>query len=270
MTIFIFLILGVIQGLTEFLPISSSGHLVVLYEIFGIENDTVFLSILLHISTLLSVLIYYRKEILILITHPFCPTNRKIILTTIVTCILVLILKPIIDIFFTAKFLFIPFLITAMILFISDFLSEKHSLLSRTNLNKTNTTTFERTEDITNLDISYKQAIIIGLTQGIATIPGISRSGSTIAVARMLNVKDSASYSFLISIPIIIASLVLELVSGGLSIRINILPMILSMIVCFVVGLISIKVMIRFVRNNKLSYFGYYLIILAGIIIFAF
>lgn len=264
----VLIILGIIQGVTEFLPISSSGHLVIMYDLFGIEFDTLLLSILLHIATLLSVLIYYRKELIILITHPLCPTNRKILLTTIITCIMVLVFKPIIDIFFTTQYLFIPFIITALILFISDFLSEKAYLKSRTSNNINNNHIFECTEDITNIAITYKQALIIGLTQGIATIPGISRSGSTIAVARILGIKDSATYSFLISIPIIIASLILELFSGGVNINTPILPILISMIICFIVGLVCIKFMISCIRKNKLSYFGYYLLILSLILIF--
>ena len=114
MTFWILIILGIIQGLTEFLPISSSGHLVLLYKIFGIENDTILLSIILHIATLLAVIVYYIKDIWSLIRHPLCNTNRKIIVTTLFTCIVALILKPIIDLAFDGRSLSIFFVITGI------------------------------------------------------------------------------------------------------------------------------------------------------------
>ena len=260
----VLILLAVIQGLTEFLPVSSSGHLVLLYNFFGIENNVKLLSILLHIATLLSVLIYYRKEIIILVRHPFCPTNRKLLVTTIVTCIVVLIFKPFIDNAFSGEWIFVFFIITAVMLFVSDYLAERNTFLSRTSNFKQSKTRLIDPQSIINIGVSYKQAIVIGLTQGIACIPGISRSGSTIAVSRMCGVEDSARYSFLISIPIIVASFVMEIFEGGTeTFNINIPSLILAMVICFVIGLICIKVMTRLVSNNKMTWFAYYLIALA-------
>lgn len=268
MSIWVLLLLAVVQGLTEFLPISSSGHLVVLYNFFGIENNVKLLSILLHIATLLSVLIYYRKELLILIKKPFCSTNRKIIVTTIFTCMVVLVIKPFIDKSFNGEWLFSFFLITAMLLFISDYMADRNEILSRTINFKTETAKIVNDIDVTNMPITYKQAIIIGITQGIACFPGISRSGSTIAVSRMCGAKDSARYSFLISIPIIIASFLMEILEGNIAaIDVNILWLIAAMIICMIVGLVCIKVMTRLVAKNRLAYFAYYLIVLSIILI---
>lgn len=259
---FILILIGLVQGISEFLPISSSGHLVLLYNLFGIDSSTILLSILFHIATLLSVLIYYRKEILILIRHPFCPTNRKIIVTTITTCLLVLLIKPIIDRLFDGKYIFAFFLITAILLLISEYTYERKSIKNR--IINISTPTI----DITNLPITYKQSIIIGITQGIACIPGISRSGSTIAVARMCGIGDCASdYSFLISIPIIIASLILEIMSGESISTYPIIPLIISLIICSVVGLLSIRLVRKLTTKNKLSIFSYYLIIISTIMV---
>jgi len=268
MSILIILLLGIIQGLTEFLPVSSSGHLVVLYNIFGIENNQVFLSILLHLATLLAVIIYYRKELIELIKHPFCKTNIKLFITTIFTCLVVLILKPFIYKTFSGEYIFIFFIITAFLLFLSDFMSQRYNLLSRINYKNTENKLICNNCKITDLNITYTQAVIIGITQGFACIPGISRSGSTIAIAKISGVKENSStYSFIISIPIIIASLILELFNGVSFEGFN-FALILSMIVCFFVGYLSIKIMIKFVNKNNLSCFGYYLIILSAFLIF--
>ena len=269
MSFWILILLAIVQGLTEFLPVSSSGHLVLMYNIFNIEDGTVLLSILLHVSTLLSVLVYYRKEVIELIRHPFCPTNRKIVVTTIFTCVIVLIIKPIIDDAFGGEYLFIFFIITAILLFVSDYLAERHGLMSRTSNFVQKSLSKMPGGDITNIGISYKQSIIIGITQGFACIPGISRSGSTIAVSRMCGAEDSARYSFLISIPIIIASFVMELIDcGGINFQgVNVAGIIISMIMCFAVGLLCIKAMTRIVASNRLTIFAYYLIGLSAILV---
>ena len=270
MSIWVLIILAIVQGLTEFLPISSSGHLVVLYNFFGIENNVKLLSILLHIATLLSVLIYYRKELWVLIKKPFCPTNRKIIVTTVFTVAVVLIIKPFIDKSFNGEWLFVFFLITAMLLFISDYMADRNEILSRTVNFKTENTKIINNADVSNMPITYKQAILIGITQGIACFPGISRSGSTIAVARICGIRDSARYSFLISIPIIIASFLMEIIDGNITaMDINILWLIFVMVICMIVGLICIKAMTKLVAKNRLTYFAYYLIILSIILIIA-
>ncbi|MBQ7351330.1 MAG: undecaprenyl-diphosphate phosphatase [Clostridia bacterium] len=267
MNFWILLLLAIVQGITEFLPISSSGHTVLLNNIFGINNNIKLLSILLHIATLLSVLVFYRKELITLLKHPLCNTNKKIITTTIFTCLIVLILRPLINKTFDGNYIFVFFIITAFLLFIGDYMADKRDFLSNNETCKTNANTFKQ-YDITNIPITYKQSIIIGITQGIACIPGISRSGSTIAIGQICGAKDTARYSFLISIPIIIASFVLELFDGGLSnISIPTTSLIISMIVCFAIGLVCIKYMTILVRKNKMALFGYYLLAISTILV---
>ena len=259
--ILILIILGVIQGLTEFLPVSSSGHLLLFYEIFGVKGDTLILSILFHIATLLTVVIYYRKEIIKLIKNPFCPTNRKIAVTTIFTIIVYLIFRPIIDQTFNGDYLFVFFILTAIILYVSDYVAEKNIIAKRLiNL--------PVTYDITNLPISYKQAIIIGLSQGVACIPGISRSGTTIATARIMGIDNSSTtFSFLISIPIIIGSLILNIIEGGSVSVDSYTGVIIGFVSAFVVGLLAITLMIKLVKKCKLIYFSYYLLMLATFLV---
>lgn len=261
------LILAVVQGLTEFLPVSSSGHLSLLYSLFGINDDTLLLTIIFHLATLLSIIIYYRKDILVLVTHPFCKTNKKIATTTFFTCIMVLLFKPIIDKLWNVDYLCIFFVITAFLLFLNDYLSEKHYFLSRTSKPQTIKSGLV-SPNILDMNISYRDAIIVGLTQGIAVIPGISRSGSTIATLGILGTKaDKAKYSFLISIPIIILSLIYSIWSGGTLENINIFALLIAFVVCFFVGLFSIKIVKRLTHKNTLSYFGYYLLALSTILI---
>lgn len=256
MTIFILILLGIVQGITEFLPISSSGHLVLLYNFFGIKNDTVFLSIILHLATLLSIIIYYRKDIISLIRHPFCPTNRKILATTVATCMVIIILKPIIDNSFGGNLLPVYFLITGIILYISDWMGSRNNTHNATN-----------NYNILNLQISYYQAIIIGLSQGIACIPGISRSGTTIASSKFCGVRnDNAKYSFLISIPIILGSLLIEIMGGVDLGGINLVGLSLSFVICFLIGLACIKFMTKLLNANKMKYFSFYLFVLSIIL----
>ena len=259
--VIILIILGLIQGLTEFLPVSSSGHLLLFYEIFGVEGDTLILSILFHIATLLAVVIYYRKDIIRLIKKPFCKTNRKIIVTTIFTVIIYLAFKKIIDCTFSGDYLFIFFILTAVILYISDYFAEKNDITKRQKI-------IAISYDITDLQISYKQAIIIGLSQGLACIPGISRSGTTIATARIMGIDNSSTtYSFLISIPIIIGSLILNIIEGGSLAVGSTTGVILGFITAFIVGLLAISLMIKLVKKCKLIYFSYYLLILASFLV---
>ena len=269
MSFWVLILLAVVQGLTEFLPISSSGHLVLLYNFFGIENNVKLLSILLHVATLLSVLIYYRKEIIILIKNPLCKTNRKIIVTTIFTCLLLLIIKPFIDKSFNGEFLFVFFIITAILLFISDYMADRREILSRTSNFKSENIKLINNMDITNMPITYKQAIIIGLTQGIACFPGISRSGSTIAVSRIIGAEDSARYSFLISIPIIIGAMLFEILKGGSEsvIQVPAISSIIGFFVSFVVAVFSIKLMNKVVHKGSWLGFSIYLFILSLVVL---
>lgn len=255
--LWVLVLLGLIQGLTEFLPVSSSGHLVLLYNIFGINGDNLLLSILLHVATLLSVVITYRKDLCQLIKHPFCKTNINLIIATIPTVLIVLFFKDIIDILFGGELLVFSFLLTALLLVISEFMSSKYNFVT----NNTN---------VININIKWWQALLIGVSQGIAVIPGLSRSGTTISTALISGIdkENATKFSFILSIPVIIGSLIFEIMQGGtLSIDESFWSVGLGFLVAFVIGMFAIKVMQKLVAKSKLYYFSYYLLVLSAVIV---
>ena len=249
------ILIGLVQGVAEFLPISSSGHLVLFYDIFNVTENTILLSIILHIATLFAVVFVYWKDIVILIKNPFCKTNKLIVTATIPTVALVLIFESFIDDAFSNNFYIIGFLITAIVLVVSEKLSRKQS---------------EKSVDVSNLNISYKQALIVGVSQGIASVPGISRSGSTIATALICKVdkSDATKFSFLLSIPIIVASFFYELLKvESATFSFGVIELFVGFLVAFIVGILSVKFMIKFVKQKKLYWFSVYLVLVSVFLI---
>lgn len=241
-------ILGIVQGLTEFLPVSSSGHLVLLSSLFGVE-DSLFVSIILHVATLLSVVVVLRKEVWQVVKHPFSGVGKNVILATIPTCVIVLALYPFISESFEGAFLPICFLISAIMLIFTDIFMKK------------STSPF-------TIEVTTKQALIMGTIQGLATLPGISRSGSTICagVVSHGDRKQVAKFSFLMSLPVIILSMCLEIfkfVKGGCVLNVNIGGLIVAFILAFIIGALSIKAMIKITSSLNLKWFGVYLIVLS-------
>ena len=280
MNFFESIVIGFVQGVGEFLPISSSGHLVLLYQLFKINNNTVTLSIFLHIATLFSVIYYYRKEILKLIKNPLCKTNLLLLVATIPTVIIALILKSLITSSFEGNFVIFGFLITAVLLGVAEYITENRDTQfssSNTTYNiKSNGSVVLRTrhhikvKDITNLNISYRNAILIGVSQGIACFPGISRSGSTIATGLFLkeDKEEVTTFSFLLSIPIIIGSLIMTLFDlGSSAIKISTFNLITACLISFFVGIFAINLLNKMVKKQKLSYFSFYLIGLVFVVL---
>ena len=249
MTILQFAILGLIQGLTEFLPVSSSGHLVLFGSIFG-TSETLFVSILLHVATLCSILVVMRKEVLYLLKNPFSKEARKLYISTIATFIVVLLIYNFAKNAYVEKYLPFFFISTAVILLISELFSKKRK----------------------NRELSLKQALIIGVAQGFAIFPGLSRSGTTISVGMFVGGdRESVSkFSFLLSIPIILASMfmeTIELVNSKVMVSQNMFGLIIGFLVSFTVGIISLKIMIKATSKIGFRYFAIYLIILSIILL---
>lgn len=251
MSIFLVLFfMGLVQGLTEFLPVSSSGHLVLLSNIFGVE-ESLFISIILHIATLLSICVVFWRDILKLIKFPFSKDTIMLVVATIPTCIIALVFMPLIKASFGGNFLPISFLITAVLLVVTEMFAKKQ-------LQK---------------EFSYKTAIVMGIAQGFAVFPGISRSGSTICAGILAggDKKECTKFSFLMSIPIILFSLIMEIyegISGGIAISYPISAIIIAFIIAFLSGIFAIKFMMKLTEKGKLWWFSCYLLLLSVVIFF--
>ncbi len=250
MTVFLAIILGLVQGFTEFLPVSSSGHLVLLERVFNISNSSILFDIVLHLGTLLAVFIIFRKDILYLIKNPFCDTALKLYTATIPTIVIAVLFNDFFENSFTGNGLFFSFLVTAIFLIIAEIVSHKSYQYKPMN---------------------FKKAFIVGVFQGIAITPGISRSGTTIAACMVQGVKreESARFSFLLSIPIILASAFYECLKlPTQTITIPFGLFILGFVFSAIAGIISIKLMLKIIKKANYFYFSIYLIALSVLLFF--
>ena len=269
-------LMGIVQGLSEFLPISSSGHLVFTSsfykEIKGLDtivhsNQEVFLDIMLHLGTLIAVLIFFRKEIFEIVIATYNGFKNRnfdklesrlgiyILLGTIIT---ILIAYPLNDfaafLVFKPEYVAVLLVITGMLLLFSEKFAKRFC---------------------DKQPITFKRSLLIALAQGLAALPGLSRSGLTIAIALLSGIsrEEAAKYSFLLSIPIIIgASMVYPFVEFNMKevADYNWTAIIIGTIVSAIVGYYCIKYFIKFVSKFSLSIFGYYCIIIGTIVLLYF
>lgn len=242
--------LGIVQGLSEFLPVSSSGHLVLFSKLFGLE-ESLFVSILLHMATLLSILVFFRKDVWKIVCHPFSKESMLIVCATIPTCIIALMLLPLLKDAFNGPFLSVCFLVSGMLLLRAENLSRRQQ----------------------TGEIDAKTAIFMGFIQGFAVFPGISRSGSTLAagIVKGKDKTETAKFSFLMSIPIIIASMIMEFfefASGKIEICYPWWSFLCAFLIAFLVGIFSIKFVIKIVKKAKLKWFSVYLFAIAIVCLF--
>lgn len=246
MSVICALILGIIQGITEFLPISSSGHLTLAEGIMGLVGDNNFFNVLLHLSTLLSVFIVLWKEIKSLIVHPFSKPTLCIVVATIPTVIIGAIVKFWVPELFSVTFLGFGFLITATYILATELL-------------------IKPAPNLGNKNIGPLKSFAIGISQGIAVLPGLSRSGVTICTARILGTDKQTAFkfSFLLSIPVILGSIVLEFSSGISNFsHIGFIQCAVGSVTAFITSLITLKMMLKLARKNWL-WFSIYLFLLA-------
>ena len=238
------LVLGLIQGICEFLPISSSGHLILAEKLLNIEGNILLLNIILHVATLLAICLVLKTELITIVKKPFSSYNKKLVVSVIPTIIIAVLMDIFLEGAFTGSFLAFGFLVTAALL-IFDKLS---------------------TETVKNPDISYKTAIIMGIVQGFATLPGISRSGSTIAAGSLSGTEREkvTKFSFFMSVPVIIASTVYEIIfKSGVAGNFSFLFYAVSFLTAFISGIFALKLMIKVVANKRYFIFIIYLILIA-------
>jgi len=246
------IILGIVQGLTEFLPVSSSGHLVIFQELLKYNKPGILFEIIVHIGTLTAVIVYFRKDIVKLIIALFNWKKDRdneiksyqlmllhLIIASIVTGIIGLIFQDILESFFDNILLVsIMLLVTGLILFISD-----------------------KVKNTDREQLNLPTSLFIGFAQSIAIIPGISRSGSTVSAGIFAGLKRDVAvrFAFLLSIPAIIGAVILK--SKELSDVLThdlLLPYLLAGISAAIVGYLSISLLIQLIRKAKLIYFSIY------------
>ena len=260
MDVFESIVLGVIQGLTEFLPVSSSGHLELAKAILGdtsVPEESLTFTVVLHFATALSTLVIFRNEVLEIVKGLFLfkwndefKFSLKIIISMIPAVIVGLLFEEELESFFGGKILLVGvmLLVTAVLLLLAD--KAKN----------------------TNKEVSFSNSLIIGVSQAIAMLPGISRSGATISTSVLLGIDRTraARFSFLMVVPLIFGKIGKDVLSGDLQYQSSeMMSISVGFIAAFVSGLLACKWMIALVKKSKLTYFSIYCA-LVGVIAIAY
>ena len=243
------IVLGIIQGLTEFLPVSSSGHLELAKAILGdtsVPEESLAFTVVLHFATALSTLVIFRTEVFQIFRGLFqfkwneeTQFSLKIILSMIPAVFVGLFFEEQLASFFGGNVLLVGFMlfVTALLLLLADKAKNTHK------------------------KVSFSNAIIVGISQAIAMLPGISRSGATISTSVLLGIDRTraAKFSFLMVVPLIFGKVAKDLAGGEISFESSdIIPMAAGFVAAFVAGLLACKWMIALVKKSKLVYFSIY------------
>ena len=253
------IILGIIQGLTEFLPVSSSGHLELTKFILGDESmpeESLLMTVVLHAATALSTVVVFWKEIKEICAgllqfkwNKEFQFSLKIILSMIPAALVGIFFDEEMDALFGGQILLVGSMlfITGLLLFLAD--------------------KAQKTEK----DTSFGHALLIGLAQAIAILPGISRSGATISTSVLLGIdrERAARFSFLMVVPLIFGKMADDILGGSISTDVaTLLPLSVGFISAFLTGLIACKWMIQLVKKSQLKYFAYYCFVVGTIAVF--
>lgn len=241
------LVLGIIQGASEFLPISSSGHLLLL-EKLGVGSENLFFNITVHLGTLFAVLIALRKKWTPLVRHPFQKTNGYIIVACIPTVALALIFKFVFPSLIDGAYLGFGFVLTAFLLFVGQ-----NFQIAQSNV------------------YNAKNSILTGVLQGIAVLPGVSRSGATISAMTFCGIdkERATNFSFLLSIPIIVGSTLFEIIELAVSktpLDISAAALIIGVLSAFISGFLAITLFLKLLKKHSMTAFIVYTLIL-GIVV---
>ncbi len=242
------IVLGIVQGLTEFLPVSSSGHLELAKYILGdtsMAQQSLLMTVTLHVATALSTIVVFRKDIVEIFRGLFAfkwnqetEFSAKIILSMIPAAIVGLLFEKQIEALFTRNIL----LVAGMLAVTGVLLMLAH-----------------RAKD-TGKPVSYLSALLVGIAQAIAITPGISRSGATISTSVLLGIDrgEAARFSFLMVVPLIMGKLAKDLLDGEYGQTENMLALAVGFVFAFLTGLFACRLMIRLVKGSKLIYFSIY------------
>jgi undecaprenyl-diphosphatase len=245
------IVLGAVQGITEFLPVSSSGHLVLLQKLFNIDEPTLFFDTMVHVGTLGAVVIVLWQEVLALLKNPFQKLMLLLIVATVPTVAVALLFKDLIENAFQGGALLGPaFLFTAFALTVSELVSAHTVTAAEKRLPE---------------KIRLPDALIVGICQSIAILPAVSRSGLTLSGSLLCGISReyAARFSFLLSIPAILGALVLQVAGlDAAGTATDFLPLAAGTLTAFITGLLSIKLMLKIVREKRLFGFAVYTAIL--------
>lgn len=253
------LLLGLLQGLTEFLPVSSSGHLEIGHALLGVKtSNNLLFALTVHVATVLSTLVVFRKDIFYLfkdlIAFQWNESTiyvSKLLFSSLPVLILGLFFAEQIEQFFTGNLVLVGsmLLVTACLLSLAHFAKKG------------------------NTKITFGKSLIIGMAQAMAVMPGISRSGATIATGLMLQTKkeEVARFSFLMVLVPILGAAFLDLAGGDFSSELTIrsIPLLIGFSSAFISGLAACSWMVKIVKKGKLIYFAIYCLIIGLIAIFA-
>ena len=252
------IILGIIQGLTEFLPISSSGHLEIIKAILGGENmrqKSMLMTVVLHFATALSTIVIFRKDLLAIFAGLFQFKNNeafqfslKIILSMTPAALIGVLFNNEIEALFCGDLRLVGgmLILTGLLLFLAD-----------------KAKTSEK-------NVGMKDSILIGISQAIAILPGISRSGATISTSVLLGIdkEKSARFSFLMIVPLIFGKMAKDIWCGEIATTdTHFLSLLVGFVFAFFTGIFACKWMIKLVKNSQLKYFAYYCFAIGGIVI---
>lgn len=236
------MILGVIQGITEFFPVSSSGHLVIFRYFLDIQETSLLFEVLVHLGTLVAVVVVFWEDVVSLIRRPFQKLSYLILAGVIPTAIIGFVFHDAIaQMFESVTATAVMMLVTGLILWFVDIYASGRKPLGA---------------------MGYGEAVFVGLAQGLAIMPGLSRSGTTIAASLITGLDRQAAprYSFLLSIPVILGATFLEakdFIATDFSTDL-LIPYLVGMLAASIAGYFAIRLFVRFVRQGKLHYFSYY------------
>ncbi|WP_437203611.1 undecaprenyl-diphosphate phosphatase [Planctomicrobium sp. SH664] len=243
------ILLGIVQGISEFLPISSDGHLVIIEALLGHKTENLALNIALHFGTLMSILLVFRKDILPTLKQP------KLVLAVIVATLPVVVAAALFgDLFKWASnqplMAGLGLLYTAALLFLTPKIDNG-------------------TRDLG--EIRLTDALIIGIFQAAAPLPGISRSGSTIVAAMLMGIRRDAAakFSFYIAVPAIAGAVMKELLFENPPMTVSLNSLAAGTLAAFLVGVVSLAVLLKIVNAGRLNWFGWYVLVLGIITIIA-